>query len=62
MDLRLRLTLQSHYDKRPVQYTAISHGCKNDKFQKKIVIVLYLHKNRSWVSNEYLRSMFNSKK
>ena len=24
-----------HYDDTPVQYTAIFHGCKNDKFQMK---------------------------
>ena len=24
-----------HYDNMPIQYTAIFHGCKNDKFQMK---------------------------
>ena len=30
------LKLDEHYENMSVQYTAIFHGCKNDKFQMKI--------------------------
>ena len=28
-------TLSTHYDNKPIQYTAIFHGCKNGNFQMK---------------------------
>ena len=52
-------TLQ-HYANRPVQYTAIFHGCKNDNFQINIIILFSFLLKTSIVggSNEYPQSMF----
>ena len=34
-----------HYENAPMQYTAFFHGCKNDNFQiKKLIIFLFLLK------------------
>ena len=58
-----------HYDNKPIQYTAIFHGCKNDYFQMKncddflifaqnIDCGYTLEKPQRGGSNEYPQSMF----
>ena len=58
-----------NYDDTPVQYTAIFHGCKNEKFQMKnsdIFLIFAQNIDHGYTleppqgggSNEYPRSMF----
>ena len=62
----------SQYDNKPMQYTAITHGCKNGNFQKKKINIFFYFcsKHRLWVHVraallsfiEYPQSMFREKK
>ena len=48
---QVMMNLISNYANMSVQYTAIFHGCKNDKFQMKIfdIFLIFALKHRLWV-------------
>ena len=63
------VSLVSHYENTPIQYTVIFHGCKNDYFQMKnydVFLIFAQNIDRGYTlepphcggSNEYPRSMF----
>ena len=49
----------AHYDNRPMQYTAIFHGCKNDNFQMKRhdMFLIFCSIHRLYSFNEYSQSL-----
>ena len=57
-------SLFKHYDNWSMQYTAISHSCKNDNFQMENCDVLLIFGqtiDHGYGSNEYPQSMFKRK-